>query len=71
MIDFNVAVDLNESPVITGSTGIKKWSAPETRQIGIYGEICDEWSVGSLLMHMLTGLKPGNEETMNKLKECD
>ena len=31
VIDLNVAVDLNESPVISGGTGLKKWSAPETR----------------------------------------
>lgn len=31
LVDFNVAVDLNETPVIFGATGLKIWSAPETR----------------------------------------
>ena len=31
VVDFNVAVDLTETPEIRGATSLKKWSAPETR----------------------------------------
>ena len=33
IIDFNVAVEFDiESPKIKGSTGLREWSAPETRK---------------------------------------
>ena len=31
LVDFNVALDLTKNPVMTGSTGLKCWSAPEMR----------------------------------------
>ena len=61
VVDFNVSVDLEKSPAIQGATGLKKWSAPETRTGAIYNEKCDVWSVGGLTLYMLTGAKPGSE----------
>jgi len=58
VIDFNVAVDLRQSPNIRGKTGVDEWSAPETRKWTEYDEKCDIWSVGCLILFMLSGLKP-------------
>jgi len=41
------------------------------RIVGTYNEICDEWSVGCLLLHMLTGVKPGTEEAAIRLSKCE
>jgi len=32
LIDFNVAHDLADNPEIRGATGVRAWSAPETRK---------------------------------------
>ncbi len=58
VIDFNVAVDLRQSPNIRGKTGVDEWSAPETRKWAEYDEKCDIWSVGCLILFMLSGLTP-------------
>jgi serine/threonine protein kinase len=58
VIDFNVAVDLRLSPSIRGKTGVDEWSAPETRKWAEYDEKCDIWSVGCLILFMLSGLTP-------------
>lgn len=58
VIDFNVAVDLRQSPKIRGKTGVDEWSAPETRKWAEYDEKCDIWSVGCLILFMLSGLTP-------------
>jgi serine/threonine protein kinase len=50
VVDFNVAVDMVLTPVITGATGLKSWSAPETRtSVAGYEEKCDVFSLGCLL----------------------
>lgn len=56
LIDFNVAVK-TESPLglICGGTGLKQWSAPETRTSLSYTNKCDLWSVGLILAFLLTG----------------
>jgi serine/threonine protein kinase len=58
VIDFNVAVNLRLSPSIRGKTGVDEWSAPETRKWAEYDEKCDIWSVGCLILFMLSGLTP-------------
>jgi serine/threonine protein kinase len=55
VIDFNVAWDFSENPVIHGTTGVEEWSAPETRKLSGYDEKCDLWSVGCLILYMLNG----------------
>ncbi len=58
LIDFNVAVKL-KTPApdyedeILGSTGLREWSAPETKTQLFYSAKCDLWSLGCLLRFML------------------
>ncbi len=55
LIDFNVAVCYKETGGnIQGGTGYKHWSAPETRKDLNYNEKCDVWSLGLILVFMLT-----------------
>jgi len=58
LIDFNVAVDFAQCPEIRGKTGTDEFSAPETRKWISYDEKCDMWSVGCLILFMLTGTWP-------------
>jgi serine/threonine protein kinase len=55
LIDFNVAHDLDKSKPIIGKTGVDAWSAPETRKWQGYNEKSDMYSVGCILLFMLTG----------------
>jgi serine/threonine protein kinase len=65
LIDFNTAIKFSEkdspgnlptySNVITGGTGVKTWSAPETRTQLNYSAKCDSFSCGCILFFMLTG----------------
>ena len=41
--------------LIEGGTGMKEWSAPETRSQANYGISSDMWSVGCLLYFMNSG----------------
>jgi serine/threonine protein kinase len=58
LIDFNVAVTL-KTPApdyedeILGSTGLREWSAPETKTQLFYSAKCDLWSLGCLLRFLL------------------
>jgi serine/threonine protein kinase len=58
VIDFNVAVDLRQCAAIRGKTGVDEWSAPETRKWADYDEKADMWSIGCLILYMLSGLTP-------------
>lgn len=83
LIDFNVAKEFSSSNLIEGATGVKAWSAPETRSELRYDEKCDSFSLGCILAYMLTGAKPDSSKTadlegglhpeaqqlINKLKE--
>lgn len=60
VVDLNVAFDLLESKLITGATGLKEWSAPETRNALHYNEKCDIYSLGCILQLLLTGATPSN-----------
>jgi eukaryotic-like serine/threonine-protein kinase len=52
IIDFNVAKVIDEP--ITGSTGLKHWSAPEMRRNLSYDEKCDVFSLGLVAAYMLS-----------------
>ena len=45
---------------MSGGTGLKQWSAPETRQRSFYGKEIDSWSIGCMLYCMITGNEPFN-----------
>lgn len=60
LIDFNVAVgDLKPDSIVCGGTGLKQWSAPETRtQLHYSAQRCDSWSLGMILAFLITGEEP-------------
>ena len=62
VIDFNVAVDLrNGDCMIKGGTGLKEWSAPETRQ-SLYSDVkIDCWTLGCIMFMLCTGNKLFNQ----------
>lgn len=62
LIDFNVAARFKDpcADEILGGTGLKKWSAPETRTQLMYSSKCDSWSVGCILYFMLSGKELGD-----------
>jgi serine/threonine protein kinase len=39
-------------------TGLKEWSAPETRTRPSYGMEIDAWAIGCILYYVLTGNEP-------------
>ena len=56
IIDFNAAVKLEkDDDQIMGSTGLKEWSAPETRT-QLYSDLkIDCWTLGCLMFMLCTG----------------
>lgn len=48
--------------MITGGTGLKQWSAPETRSQLTYTENCDIWSAGCILYYLITGKELGPDQ---------
>lgn len=56
VVDFNKAVRTSPQYLddIRGGTGLKEWSAPETRAQYLYSAKCDSWSAGCVLFYMLT-----------------
>jgi serine/threonine protein kinase len=68
LIDFNVAhsfdVESEASEIeIKGGTGLKHWSAPETRIQLFYSIASESWSIGCLLYFMIFGVPPFNEDS--------
>jgi len=68
LIDFNVAhgfdVESEGSEIeIKGCTGLKSWSAPETRTQFFYGIESESWSIGCLLYFMIHGAPPFNQDS--------
>jgi serine/threonine protein kinase len=65
IIDFNVSVDTKKTDDLVHSpTGVKEWSAPETRSQKSYGLSRDVWSVGCLIYYMYSdGQNPFSEIT--------
>lgn len=56
VIDFNVAVEqTEEDPLIKGGTGLKEWSAPETRSKLHTDNKIDCWTLGCIMFLMCTG----------------
>lgn len=66
LVDFNVAADLANSPCIKGATGLKAWSAPETRAEAQYDVKCESFSLGCVLQYLLTGAKPNSEKAEHR-----
>ena len=59
VIDFNAAVKLkNDEDKIMGSTGLKEWSAPETRKQLYTDTKIDCWTLGCLMFMLCTGHQP-------------
>jgi serine/threonine protein kinase len=71
VIDFNVSIDMTNQSNITGATGLKAWSAPETRAASSYDEKSDCFSLGCLLLYLLTGVKPDSEKVPSRLSELE
>ena len=56
IIDFNVAVKLHdENSKISGGTGLKEWSAPETRLKLHTDYKIDCWTLGCVMFLLCTG----------------
>ena len=55
IIDFNVAVKVDETAKITGGTGLKEWSAPETRKQSHNDFKIDSWTLGCVMYFLCTG----------------
>ena len=84
VIDFNVAVTFNNTfqggdgesndseCSIKGGTGLREWSAPETRQKLYYDKLADLWSVGCILYFMVTGTPPfvSNKKKFDFQDQC-
>ena len=59
IIDFNVAVRLqDETSKIKGGTGLKEWSAPETRLAFLTDYKIDCWTLGCVMFLLCTGDQP-------------
>ena len=59
LIDFNVAVQVdNPASKITGGTGLKEWSAPETRKFLHNDFKIDCWTLGCVMYFLCTGQQP-------------
>ena len=59
IIDFNVAVRLqDEASKIQGGTGLKEWSAPETRLNFHTDYKIDCWTLGCIMFLLCTGNQP-------------
>ena len=69
IIDFNVAVYVSKGEKITGGTGLKEWSAPETRHSLSYDEKCDFWSLGMLFVFLQTDFYPLEENSFEENRE--
>ena len=56
LIDFNVAIKVEDSTSkITGGTGLKEWSAPETRKYLHNDFKIDSWTLGCVMYFICTG----------------
>jgi len=74
IIDFNVShcfpigVSLYADS-ITGGTGLKQWSAPETRTCLHYSAKCDSWSLGLILSFMLLRKEPSKTKSSTEARD--
>lgn len=64
-----MATRFSSTSKIVGGTGIKKWSAPETRHQLAYNEKCDIWSLGVILAFMLSGKEPNDNMTFSQIRK--
>ena len=70
MIDLNVAVEVTpENPRIRFGTGLKEWSAPETRNSQYMDFKIDSWSLGCVMYFISTGTPPFEPEQPIEINE--
>ena len=63
VIDLNVAFEVTpENPKIMYGTGLKEWSAPETRNQLYHDFKIDSWSLGCVMYFISTGVPPFEPE---------
>ena len=56
IIDFNVAVEVDpDIQKIKGRTGLREWSAPETRRSEDTDFKQDSWTLGCIMYYICTG----------------
>ena len=67
VIDFNVAVKLDDEAQILGGTGLKEWSAPETRLKLHTDYKIDCWTLGCIMIFLCTGNQPFKREDKIKM----
>jgi len=59
VIDLNVAFEVTpENPRIRFGTGLKEWSAPETRKQQYHDFKIDSWTLGCVMYFISTGQQP-------------
>ena len=58
VIDFNVAVSITNGTKLEGATGLKEWSAPETRTQSNHSFVIDCWTLGCIMYLLCTGEQP-------------
>lgn len=59
VIDLNVAFEVTpENPRICFGTGLREWSAPETRNCQFQDFKIDSWSLGCVMYLICTGEPP-------------
>ena len=70
VIDLNVAVEVTpENPRIRFGTGLKEWSAPETRNSQYMDFKIDSWSLGCVMYFICTGNPPFEPEQPIEINE--
>ena len=58
IIDFNVALLPQNGSKMTGSAGLKEWSAPEMSNGSEYDFKVDLWTIGCLMYYLVKGEPP-------------
>ena len=74
IIDFNVSERFPKganlyADTIKGGTGLKQWSAPETRTCLHYSAKIDSWSIGLILSFMLLRKEPSKTKSSTEARD--
>ena len=63
LIDFNVAAEIDpDTLLVKGATGLREWSAPETRKSHSSDSKIDTWTLGCVMYLLCTGSQPFDPE---------